>query len=121
MIYELTNDGKYMEEVVYSKFMSLSIEEVTYEEGDYYEEIRKYEVRKQYPVYDYKAEKYRYIDVALIYPDGRLIAIECKDHGRKKDVGEVDKFFSLLNCANANQGLMISRQGFTEPAEKKGS
>ncbi|MBY6836554.1 restriction endonuclease [Clostridium botulinum] len=112
------NDGKFLEEVVYSRFSDLSRKVITYEDGSV-DDIKRFEVEKHYKVYDYKSKKYRYIDVALIYPDGRIIAIECKDHSRPKDESEIDKFFSLLLCANANGGLIVSRSGFTKEAVEK--
>lgn len=115
----MANDGKFLEEVVYNRFKSLSNEIITDDEGNFCEEIVKYNVWKHYPVFDYKAKKNRYIDVALIYPDGRLLAVECKDHTRKKDEGDVDKFFSLMLFANANKGLIISSSGFTKDAVTK--
>ena len=121
VIFKMASDGKFLEEVVFNRFNSLSTYFITDDEGEYCEEIRRYKVEKHYSVYDYKAMKNRYIDIALILPNNTLTVIECKDNdnGRKKDESVIDNFYTLLLCANANRGLIVSTHGFAEPAVTK--
>lgn len=42
-----------------------------------------------------------------------ITIIECKDHGLKVSVGEVDKLHSKMQDINANKGILVSRKGFS--------
>lgn len=45
-----------------------------------------------------------------------LVVVECKDHSRPIDVGELGAFLSLRDDVGANKAVMISTSGFTAAA-----
>lgn len=45
-----------------------------------------------------------------------VVSIECKDHGRKIDVPHIDAFRTKCERTGINQGVVVSRLGFTKAA-----
>jgi hypothetical protein len=67
----------------------------------------------------YHSKASRQIDISIRvrvaqYPV--LIVVECKDHARPIDVGELGAFANLRDDVRANKGVMISTSGFTPAA-----
>ena len=63
----------------------------------------------------------RQIDVAVRYRLGLsdiLLVVECKRHGRKIDVPDMESFCTKLKDIGAQMGIMVAEKGFTNGAEK---
>jgi predicted helicase len=48
-----------------------------------------------------------------------VIALECRDHSRKIDVGAVEAFRSKCEHTGINSGIIVSARGFYKPAIQK--
>jgi hypothetical protein len=65
----------------------------------------------------------RQIDVSIRYelgPNELLIIVECKRHGRKVGIEEMDAFVAKKNDVGAHLGIIISERGFTRGARSVG-
>jgi hypothetical protein len=64
----------------------------------------------------------RDVDISVRQAVGQynvLIAIECKDFGRKADVKCVEEFIGLVSDIGANKAAIVSAKGFTETAKTR--
>lgn len=69
-----------------------------------------------------KSGETRQIDVSLrsnIVGTPILIIIECKDYGRKVEVGKVDELIGKMTDVGANSAVLMSDSGFTNGALKR--
>jgi restriction system protein len=47
-----------------------------------------------------------------------LVLVECKQYGKRVDVGAVDEFFAKVQDVGAHKGIIVSTVGFQHGAEK---
>ena len=63
----------------------------------------------------------RQIDVSVRYqlgPSELLIIVECKRHGRRIDVKEMEAFVQKLKDIGGHMGIMVAEKGFTAGAQR---
>ncbi len=71
---------------------------------------------------DHASKTRREFDVLITFEKGHhrnLTAIECKDHGRKIDIGVIDAFAAKLADCGVHRGIIVSAAGFTDPVLTK--
>ncbi len=105
---KIQNDGKDFEELTHNIFQLLSNNE------SYTSVARDIELSSP--------DGPRQFDVVLrskVAGLNILTVIECKDHSRRVSVGVVDAFISKMLDVQANKGVIVASNGFTEGAKKK--
>lgn len=71
----------------------------------------------------YESEMLRQIDITVKQKIGQydmLIAIDCKDYQTPVDVNGVGEFISLIKDIQANKGVMVAANGFSDTAKRVG-
>ncbi|WP_373263023.1 restriction endonuclease [Hungatella hathewayi] len=106
------NDGKLYEELIYRYILSTS-----YEINDDCEFRVFYNIESNVRIEDKRTGQQRQIDLLASSPsNNKLYIIECKNWDTPVDAPEVESFIQKCENLYANQCIMFSSSGFTQPA-----